>query len=290
MVATSCCISRSGKWWCKVDRPITLKEELGIAWKMAGIRIRGQMAYRGSFWMQLFTNFLVNTAEVFGLFAMFYQFDTMGGWTFGEVALLHGISMLAFSIGDMLTVGMDQVAPQIRSGEFDRVLTRPLGSWMNAATSEVNLRHMGQFVQGLLVLIFAFTQVDISWSIDKAILLIVAITTGVALFMALFTIEAILCFWTVNGVEAVNAFTYGGSDLVQFPLHIFNRTMRFIFLFVIPAGFITYYPALYLLDKADPLGMPDWFVLLGPVLTAVFCAVVAWGWQQGIRHYRSTGS
>lgn len=273
-----------------MDKPITLREELGIAWKIAGIRIRGQMAYRSSFWMQIVSNFLVNSAEVLALFAMFYQFDTMGGWTFGEVALLHGMSMIAFAIGDMLTIGMDNVAPQIRSGEFDRVLTRPLGSWMNAATSEVSIRHAGQLMQGVLVLGFALASADIAWSIDKVLLLIGAMVMGVALFMALFTVEAILSFWTVNGVEAINAFTYGGSDLVQFPLHIFNRTLRFLFLFVIPAGFISYYPALYLLDKPDPLGMPGWFLLLGPVITTVFCLVVAWGWQQGIRHYRSTGS
>jgi len=273
-----------------VDSSITLREELRIALRIAGIRIRGQMSYRGSFLLQIFTNFLVNAAEVLALFAMFYQFDTLGGWSLGEVALLHGMSMIAFSIGDSLTIGMDNVAPQIRSGEFDRVLTRPLSSWMNAATSEVSLRHLGQLTQGVIVLVFALTQVNIDWTITNIAILFTALITGVALFMALFTVEAILSFWTVNGVEAINAFTYGGSDLVQFPLHIFNRTLRFLFLFVIPAGFVTYFPALHMLDKPDPLGMPDWFVVLGPVITAAFCLVVAWGWNQGIRHYRSTGS
>lgn len=273
-----------------MDKPITLREELGIAWKIAGIRLRGQMTYRGSFWMQIFSNFLVHVAEVLGLFAMFYTFDTLGGWTLGEVALLHGLSMIAFSIGDLLTVGMDSVAPQIRRGDFDRVMTRPLGSWLNAATSEFSLRHLGQTLQGLLVLVFALTQVDITWSVDKIVLIPAAILVGVALFMALFTVEAIFSFWTVNGVEAINAFTYGGSDLAQFPMHVFGRTLRFIFLWVVPVAFITYYPALHLLDKPDPLGMPGWFVLLGPVITTLFCLVVAWGWRQGIRHYRSTGS
>lgn len=273
-----------------MDKPITLREELGIALRIAGIRLRGQMAYRSSFWMQIVGNFITHTAEVLALFAMFYRFDTLGGWTLGEVALLHGISMITFSIADSLTVGMDSVAPQIRSGDFDRVLTRPMGSWMNAATSEFSLRHLGACIQGALVLAFALTQVEITWSIDKALLVPVVFISGIALFMALFTIEAIFSFWTVNGVEAINAFTYGGSDLAQFPMHIYGRTMRFIFLWVVPVGFVTYYPALYLLDKPDPLGMPGWFVLLGPVITIAFCAFVAWGWNRGIRHYRSTGS
>lgn len=273
-----------------MDKPISFREELRIAIRIAGIRLRGQMAYRSSFWMQIFGNFLTHTAEVIALFAMFYQFDSLGGWTLGEVALLHGISMICFSIADALTVGMDSVAPQIRSGDFDRVLTRPLSSWMNAATSEFSLRHIGQSVQGLLVLGFALTQVDIAWSLDKALLVPMMFATGIALFMALFTVEAIFSFWTVNGVEAINAFTYGGSDLAQFPMHIFGRTMRFLFMWLVPVAFITYFPALHLLDKPDPLGMPGWFVLLGPVITIGFCLVVSWGWRQGIRHYRSTGS
>ncbi len=273
-----------------MDKPITLREELHIALKVAGIRLRGQMTYRASFWMQIFGNFLIHAAEILALFAMFYRFDTLGGWTLGEVALLHGMSMICFSLADLLTVGMDNVAPQIRSGEFDRILTRPLGSWLNAATSDFSLRHLGQCVQGLLVIAFALTQVEIAWSIDKVLLVPLTLATGIALFMALFTIEAILSFWTVNGVEAINAFTYGGSDLAQFPMHIFGRTMRLLFMWVIPVAFVTYYPALYLLDKPDPLGMPDWFVLLGPVIVTFFCLLVAWGWRQGIRHYRSTGS
>lgn len=273
-----------------MDRPLTLADELRIAGKIVSIRIRGQMTYRSSFIMQILSNFLVNFAEVLALFAMFYEFDTMGGWTLGEVALLHGMSMIAFSLGDTLTIGMDQVAPQIRNGEFDRVLTRPLSTWINAATSEVSVRHMGQLSQGILVLAFALTQVSIDWNIARVLMLIGAILTGVALFMALFTVEAIFSFWTVNGVEAINAFTYGGSDLAQFPMHVFGRTLRFLFIWIIPVAFVTYYPALYLLDKPDPLGMPGWFVLLGPVITGVFCCVVAWGWNQGIRHYRSTGS
>lgn len=284
------CTLQSGEWWCKVDKPITLREELQIAWKIAGIRLRGQMAYRGSFWLQIFANFLVNAAEILGLFAMFYTFDSLGGWSFGEVALLHGMSMIVFSIGDTFTIGMDAVAPQIRQGEFDRVMTRPLGTWLNAATSEFSLRHLGQTAQGLIIFGFAVTQVQIDWSIQNTLLLVIALITGVALFMALFTIEAIFSFWTVNGVEAINAFTYGGSDLAQFPMHVFGRTLRFIFMWVIPVAFITYFPALHLLDKPDPLGLPDWIVLLGPVIVAVFCLIVAWGWKQGVRHYRSTGS
>jgi ABC-2 type transport system permease protein len=269
---------------------MTLPQELRVALRIAGIRLRGQMSYRGSFWMQIFSNFFIHLAEVMALFAMFYRFDDMGGWTLGEVAFLHGISMMAFGLGDMISVGMDSVPEQIRQGEFDRVLIRPLSSWIQTIVSEVSLRHAGQVAQGILILGVAFSMVEIDWTISRALFLIVAILTGVALYIALFTMVAILSFWTVNSIEAVNAFTYGGSDLAQFPLHIFDRWMRNLFLFVIPVAFTAYYPALFILGKPDPLGMPGWFRFIGPAVIVVFCLVVSWGWQQGIRHYRSTGS
>lgn len=270
--------------------PITLREELTIALRIARLRLRGQMAYRASFIMQILGNFLTNVAEIIALFIMFYRFDDLGGWSLYEVALLHGMSMVAFSLADSLTIGLDNVSTMIRAGEFDRILLRPISSWINAAVSEVSIRHFGQLAQGLLVLIWSMFMVDVSWSIGSLLLLLGAILTGVILFIALFTVEAILCFWTVNGIEAINAFTYGGSDLAQFPMHIFPRWMRFTFVWLIPVAFVTYYPALEILGKKDPLGGPPWMIALGPVVTLVFCAIVTFGWRQGIRHYRSTGS
>jgi len=269
---------------------VTLREELSIALRIVGVRWRSQMSYTASFWIQIVSNFIVNFAEVVALFAMFYRFDAMGGWTLGEVAFLHGVSMVAFSIADTLAAGLDAVPSQIRQGEFDRTLIRPLSSWLQSLVSEVSLRHLGQFAQGVIIFGVALSLTDIAWTPGKALLLPIMLLAAIALFVALFTVQAILSFWTVNSVEAVNAFTYGGSNLARFPLHVFERWLRLLFLWVIPVGFVSFYPALYILGKPDPLGLPLLLRLAGPLITAIFCVVVAWAWNQGIRHYRSTGS
>jgi ABC-2 type transport system permease protein len=273
-----------------VDREITLREELAVTLRIMGIRWRGQMAYRTSFWMQIFSNFIIHAAEILALFAMFYRFDSMGGWSLPEVAFLHGVAMIAFSLADTLVVGLNAVPSQIRQGEFDRVLIRPLSTWLQSIVSEVSLRHVGQLVHGLIVFAWAVSRLSIDWTPERVAVLVIMTLAGCALFSALFTVEAILSFWTVNGVEAVNAFTYGGSTFAQFPLHIFERGMRILFLWAVPVGFVSYYPALFILDKPDPLGNPDAFMWIGPGIVAAFCLVVAWGWRLGIRHYRSTGS
>lgn len=273
-----------------MDKALEVRDDVSVAVRIAALRLRGQMQYRMSFIMQIVGNFLVNAVEVIVLWSLFQHFESLGGWNLAEVIFLHGLSMTMFALGDTLSNGIQTVPALIREGAFDRTLVRPMSSWIQSIVNEVSLRHFGLLAQGLVLLGIGISSAGIDWSIVKVAYLVVVILSGVALFSALFTVEAIISFWTVNSIEAVNAFTYGGSDLGQYPIHIFRRGLRFIFLWVVPIGFMTYYPALYLLGKDDPLGAPAIASFVAPLAALLFCAAIGLGWQVAIRHYRSTGS
>jgi ABC-2 type transport system permease protein len=280
----------SENWWCKVGEIANLGSDLRIAWRIAALRLRGQMAYRTSFLMQIFGNFIINFVEVIVLWALFQRFESMGGWNLREVVFLHGLAMTMFTIGDTVSNGLQSVPDLNREGTFDRLMLRPMSTYVQALVNEVSLRHLGHMFQGVLLLGIGIGSGDIDWTLPKAIYLLVVLLSGGALFASIFTIEAIISFWTVNSIEAVNALTYGGSDLGQYPLHIFQRGMRLLFLWVVPIGFLTYYPALYFLDKPDPLGLPEAVQYIAPIPAIVFCVVIGRAWSFAVRHYRSTGS
>ena len=118
----------------------------------------------------------------------------------------------------------------------------------------------------------------------------VVVLSAALLFMALFALEATLCFWTTEATEVVNAFTYGGSTLAQYPLSIFDGWLRRLFLFVLPVGLVVYAPSLYLLDKPDPLGLPTATRFVAPIAAFGFALLAGAAWQFGVRRYRSTGT
>ncbi len=273
-----------------MDSIETFREELGICWRIAALRLRGQMEYRSSFLMQLMGSFIINFSELLVLFTLFSRFDTLGGWSLQEVIFLHAMSQITFSVADTISNGIQTVPAQIREGDFDRVLVRPLSSYLQAIVSDVSLRHIGMLIQGVIILAYALMSNDISWTPLKLVVFVAAIASGIALFTSLFTVEAIISFWTVNSIEAINAFTYGGSDLAQYPLHIFARSIRWIFLWIVPIGFVVYYPSLVILDKPDPLDLPPFAPYLAPLMAGIFCIAIGFAWKLGIRHYRSTGS
>lgn len=264
--------------------------ELAITRRLAAARFRGQMQYRGSFVAQLVGNLGVHVTELAAILILFSHFGTIGGWTVTEVAFLYGLSCLSFGIAHFVGSGLSAFSVLIHQGTFDRVLVRPVDTLLQVLASDMQIRRLGEALQGLIVLSVAISLGDITWDLGRVLYLPVVVISAVLLYVALFSVEATVCFWTTQATEVLNAFTYGGSDMAQYPLHIYQAWLRGFLLFVVPIGFVIYLPSLYLLDKPDPLGLPGAAPFLAPVAAVAFALVAGALWRLGVRHYRSTGS
>ncbi|MDP9363959.1 MAG: ABC transporter permease [Chloroflexota bacterium] len=267
-----------------------LGADLDIYRRLAGARLRAELQYRASFALQTVGNFLVQLAELAALLILFRHVETLGGWTAGEVAFLYGLSGLSFGIAHTLASGFSAFSQLIVRGGFDRLLVRPVGAMLQVLAEDIQLRRLGQAIQGGAALVVAARLVDVEWTAGRALYLPIVLLSATLLFAALFALEATLCFWTTEATEIINAFTYGGSDVAQYPLHIFDTGLRRFFLFVVPVGFVVYAPALYLLDKPDPLGLPTFTRFVAPAAALLFACLAGAAWHLGVRHYRSTGT
>lgn len=257
---------------------------------LVGARIRGQMQYRLSFVLQLTGVFAINALELAAIFILFQHFDTLGGWTSGEIAFLYSLSVTSFGLAKVFGAGFETVGQQIVRGDFDRVLVRPINPFLQLLSYDIKLYHLGRLLQGIFAFCISLTLIDIDWTTGRMVHVVITIVSAAVLFLALFTFEATICFWTTQSTEAINAFTYGGTTLAQYPLHVFDAWLRSLFLWFIPLGFTIYLPSLYLLDKSDPLGMPTFTHFIAPLVAGLFWIVAISCWRLGINRYRSTGS
>jgi len=266
------------------------REELGLAWRIARMRVSAQMQFQGSFLLQLIGNCILTIMEVVAIVIFFQRFPSLGGWTLNEILLLYAMSAITFEIADTIQNGLDLVPGRVRSGDFDTLMTRPVSIYLQAMVLDVSIRHVGKTLLAIGLFAWAWTRTDPSLTIATLLLLLSALLCGIALFVAIFTLGAIVSFWTVGSIEIVNAVSYGGSDLAQYPIHIYRQWFRTVFIWLIPVGFVIYYPMLIILDKPDPLGFAPAAPFLGPLLTFAFVIVIGWLWRRGVNHYHSTGS
>jgi ABC-2 type transport system permease protein len=252
--------------------------------------LRSQAQYHLSFALQFVGAFLISFIDFLTILVIFHHLPQLGGWTLPEVAFLYGTSYVSFKIADLVAGHVDLLSEFIRTGRFDSLLIRPLGSLFQLLTTDLHLRQVGALLQGLLVLAYALSGLSIDWDAGRASMLVVTLITGGVIYSAIFVIGNTISFWVTDAREVANAFTYGGNDLAQYPLHIFGAWLRRIATFVVPIGFVSYFPALYILDKPDPTGMPTILRFLGPLAAAISVVVARLVWNAGVRRYRSTGS
>jgi ABC-2 type transport system permease protein len=265
---------------------------LDLYYRLISIRIRSQMQYRASFGLDVFATATTSGVSFLSIWLVLQKFDGIAGWTLWQVAFLYGMVETAFGFMDMLFSGFDpgSFGRHVRLGSFDQMLLRPASISLQVLGSEFILRRLGRILQGGIVLILAMRLAGIAWSPLKLLYLPVVLASLVIFFGGLFIIGAAVTFWTVESIEVINIFTYGGTEMMAYPMDIYPVWMVRFFTFVVPAIFLNYYPALFFLDKPDPFGMPPFVSFLAPFAALLVLAggLVFWGY--GIRHYQSTGT
>src|SRR5919197_2705969 len=213
--------------------------------RLIGAHIRAQMQYRVSFFLMTLVSMVVTGSDLLAILILFNYFGELAGWRAGEVALLYGLAMVAFGLSEMVAAGFDLFPQAIRQGEFDRVLLRPVGIFVQVLAADFQLRRLGRVAQGGLALALAIAWTSIAWTPLKVLYLPVVLVSGFVMFSALLVLGAVLCFWTVQSIEIVNTVTYGGTELASYPLPIYHELLQRFFTFVVPLAFVSYFPALY---------------------------------------------
>ena len=258
--------------------------------RLAGARLRSDLQYRGSFALFTLGQALISGLDFAAVAIIFGQVDELGGWTFGQVALLYGVGAVSFGLTDMFVSQVELLPDLVRTGVFDRMLTRPVHALVQVLAEDFALRRIGKLLQAVVVLAIAIPAAHVDWTPGRIVMLVVAIVAGTAIYAALWVLIGAAAFILLDSRELLNTLTYGGSFLTQYPLQIFGVWLRRILAFVVPLAFTAYYPCLYLLDKPDPLGGPRWLMFASPLVAVAFGAVAAGAWNTAVRRYRSTGS
>ena len=223
-----------------------------------------------------------------GIWIMFHTIDEMGGFDLREIAFLYGATGFGLAVADLVVGRVERVGQMIRMGRLDAMLVKPLPLLTQVCADEFALRRLSRVLQSSIVLGVASTFV--AWTPAKVLVTLSMLASGSVIFFAVFVGFACVQFWTIDANEVANAFTYGGNTLTQYPLTVFPKEVVASLTFVLPLAFVNWYPALYVLDRSDPYGFPDWLRFASPVAALALAALSALVWRTGVRRYSSTGS
>jgi ABC-2 type transport system permease protein len=265
-------------------------QALRLYGRYASISLRAQLEYRASFVMQTVGQFFVTGLEFIGIWTLFSRFGGLRGWALEEIAFFYGLISITWALADASARGFDVFGNTVKYGEFDRILLRPRSTVLQLFGQELTLRRIGRLMQGVAVLLFAISALDVTWSLARIAQLVLTVGGGMCMFIGVIILQATSAFWTTESLEVWNAFTYGGVSMSQYPLEIYRPWFRRFFTFVIPLACINYFPGVAMLGRPDPLGTSMMFQRLAPLAGVFFLFISLQIWKVGVRHYQSTGS
>ncbi|RCV57467.1 transporter [Marinitenerispora sediminis] len=240
--------------------------------------------------MLTFAQACTTAVELLAVVIVFGHAGRLGGFTLDEAMLFYGLTGTAFSTAHLLIGTVDRLGEHIRRGSLDTVLIRPVSPLVQIATEEFSPRRLGRTVPSAAALGYALSVLDIAWTPERVLMVPLLIGCGALICGSLWVTAASVQFLLTDARELVSSVTNGGWALTEYPLAIYGRDVVRAVTYLVPLAFVSWQPALYILDRPDPLGMPDWLRYASPAVAAAAVAVAALVWRTGLRHYRSTGS
>jgi viologen exporter family transport system permease protein len=258
--------------------------------RIVASRLRSQLAYPVSFVLDAASQALAQAIELVVILVVFGQVHTLGGFSRDEVLLLYGLSGISFGLADLAVGQLDDLPRWIRTGEFDVLLTRPLGALAQLATSDLQLRRLGRSAAALVVLVVVAVGAGIAPTPGNLVLLVTTPLVGAVIIGAIWVATCSVSFWVVDGKEVANAFTYGSTLTTAYPVTVFGPWVRRLLCFAVPAAFVAYFPVLALLDKPDPLGLPHALRYASAPVAVAAVGVAALVWRTAVRRYQGAGS
>ncbi|RSK26273.1 ABC transporter permease [Bacillus sp. HMF5848] len=263
-----------------------MKRYAKLYWQFFKARLKVMMEYRADFWLGVSSVMLQQFTSIFFVKIVFDHIEELNGWNFYEILFIYGIAATGRSIhhiffDNLWTIGWQYIRP----GNFDRLLIRPINPLFHIVADRVQQDGIGQLIIGIIILVTAIPNIDITWSVWAVCMLIIMILASGVIFVAVNLFFATLSFWMIDSLPVVWA-VFNLSDFARYPLTIYHRSIQIVLTWIIPYGFTAFYPAAYFIDNAGY----QTFALWTPVVAAVCWFLAYWFWNQGLRAFASTGS
>ena len=254
-----------------------------------GSRIRSQLAYRASFWLNVATSVGIGLVEFIEIYAIFANVDIFGGLDLRQSALVFALANIGFALADTIFGQLDTIPDLPASGAVGGT-SRPADAAAAAARHvQVQLRRLGRLAVGMLIVVLVLPGLDLIYTAGALYLLVVTPFVGAAIYGAFFATAGGVQFFLIDGAEFTSAFVYGGSYAGQLPGSVLITPIRILFTFVFPATVTAYLPSLLIMGLPGPRFLPAWLGWFAPVF-AVWAWLLAWlAWRAGIRRFTGAG-
>jgi len=218
------------------------------------------------------------------------EFGSICGWGYGELAFLYGLSVISHALSMIFFVQGWFMGYFVLEGEFDRYLLRPMSVLYQFFFTNFNLIGITDLIPGICVFTYGCIQVGFCWNIKNLVCVMGLLIGATMIRGGIYLMIGSISFWTKSVVD------FGGytqelfDKTTMYPLSMYPESIQFVATYLIPVGWVSFYPASALLglgDGATNVNGAVWMTLLIGILVFLVASYV---FKIGLRKYESAGN
>lgn len=253
--------------------------------------------YRLNFVLSQFITIVVYLISFLGVWIVLNKFKVIHGWGFYEIMLLYNLNLFSYGASSLLFRGpMRNLEFMVQDGSFDSILIYPMNPFVNLICREFNHGSIAHSALGAVFFYICFENLSIVWTWMNVVWFGLVLIGATLIQAAIMVLTGTISFWFVRSAAVVDTAIYGLRRFVNYPLGMYDKWVQVLLTFVIPYGFVAFFPAEYFLNKSEAplfhgITLFDPLFQYGTPLVGIVSFFLAYRlWCVGINRYESTGS
>ncbi|WP_274364069.1 ABC transporter permease [Paenibacillus thermotolerans] len=264
-------------------RPVRL---VYVYFRLMSQHLKSILEYQADFLITLVAALLTQLLGFVFLWVVYQRIPEINGWSFWEVAFIYATIFFTEGFSSLFFNGMWHLGTLVNRGGLDRYLVRPMPAALQVLTTEFGIGGVGNLVLGGIIIFQALQHIQTEWTLSKIVIAAVLIFSGMVIRVSVIFAACCQVFWTGSSNTSFPHMVHTLSDFAKYPITIYNLGVQALVTVIVPYAFISFFPASYIIGKAD------WAVwgLLSPLVAIYTAAAALWIFRTGIRRYESSGN
>lgn len=210
----------------------------------------GLAEYRVDFLFGLVSMILLHLSTLVFIGLVFSRVQEIRGYSFPEVVFLFGFSVVPQGVLTACFSNLFRMSHFVRTGEFDRVLLRPLPALFQVSALRFDANGLGNLVVGALLIGWSWAELGIPATPGNLALLALMLGSATVTLVAIHLVVGATAFLLVEN-HVLSLFVNELDEFTYYPVTIYNRPVRYCLTFAVPLAFASFYPAVIFLGRAE---------------------------------------
>lgn len=215
------------------------------------------------------------------------EFGNINGWNYGQLAFLYGLAVISHALSMIFFVQGWFMGWFVVEGDFDRYLTRPLSVPFQFFFTNFNVWGITDLVPGIIVFAYGCLKINYKFTLLNIFLMVLMLVGATLIRGGVYIIIGTTTFFTRSTTDFGPFCQEIFDKTTMYPLTMYPESFQFILTYIIPIGWVAFYPASGLLGiegGSIPVAITTFVCGLLTIMVAMFV------FKLGLKNYESAGN